>query len=139
MTAAPTAKTKDETMKTNLASTLSALADAFCSRWKREQVIHQPRLLNAALLISLLGPAPVTAQESGRSDGMRFVPDVPGQFDSLTLYADALGFHIGSSPNPSTCRHYQGMARVDAADDTPYLLGQPERQRAGRCPGGVRR
>ena len=53
---------------------------------------------------------------------MRFVPDVEAQFLALTERADALGFHLDGTPNPSSCRHYQGMTRVDAADGTPYFL-----------------
>jgi hypothetical protein len=76
----------------------------------------------AAFMILLLGPVSIIAQESERADGMRFVPDVPGQFNNLTIFADAMGFRIGDSPNPSKCRHYQGLARVDGPDGTPYLL-----------------
>ena len=53
---------------------------------------------------------------------MRFVPDVMNQFRDLTERADALGFHLGESPDPSTCRHYQAIMRVDAADGTPFFL-----------------
>jgi hypothetical protein len=79
-------------------------------------------VLKLALLISLLAPAPVRSQTSGRDDGMRFVPDVEGQFGSLAARPDPLGLHIGTSPNPSSCKHNQGLVRVDAADGTPYLL-----------------
>lgn len=75
-----------------------------------------------AMLISVLGLAPVSAQTSERRDGMRFLPDVMGQFESLSERPDPLGFHIGGSPNPSTCRHYQGIARVQGADGTPFFL-----------------
>ena len=50
------------------------------------------------------------------------VPDVVGQFNALTERADPMGFHIGDSPNPSTCKHYQGLARIEGADGTPYLI-----------------
>ena len=46
---------------------------------------------------------------NGRRDGMRFVPDVQSQFYYLTERADALGLHITTTPDPSSCRHYQGM------------------------------
>ena len=78
--------------------------------------------LRAALLISLLAPSTVSAQTSGRDDGMRFLPDVPGQFRALTERADPLGFHVGGSPNPSHCKHYQAITRVDGADGTPFFL-----------------
>lgn len=79
-------------------------------------------LLKAALLISFMVPAPVSAQISERRDRMRFVPDVPGQFKALTQRADALGLHRGNSTNPTSCRHYQGLVRVDGADGTPFFL-----------------
>ncbi len=53
---------------------------------------------------------------------MRFVPNVDEQFQLLTERADALGFHRRNTPNPSACRHYQALQRVDAADGTPYFL-----------------
>ncbi len=41
-----------------------------------------------------------------------FVPDVVDQFDKLALRPDGLAFGIGSSPNATTSKHYQGMART---------------------------
>ena len=84
--------------------------------------MNKRTFLKAALLISLLAPSSVIAQSSGRDDGMRFLPDVEGQFRALTERADPLGFHRGGSPNPSTCRHYQGMTRVDGPDGTPFFI-----------------
>ena len=78
--------------------------------------------LKAALLISFMVPSPVSAQTTERRDGMRFVPNVPDQFKALTERADALGLHRGNSTNPTSCRHYQGLVRVDGADGTPFLL-----------------
>ncbi len=75
-----------------------------------------------AMLISLLAPALLRAQASDREDGMRFIPDVAGQFRALTERADSLGFHISTTPDPSTCKHYQAIARVDGADGTPFFL-----------------
>ena len=62
---------------------------------------------------------------------IRFVPDVAGQFDALTERPDPLGFYRGSSPDPTSCKHYQGMVRVQSADGTPYLLVT----RSGNLPG----
>lgn len=89
--------------------------------------MNKQTFLKAALLISILAPAPVSAQTSGRRDGMRFVPDVRGQYLALTERADALGLDIrtstgGVSPDPSACKHYQAITRVDADDGTPYFL-----------------
>jgi hypothetical protein len=77
--------------------------------------------LKAAALSSLL-VSPLSAQQSDRADGMRFVPNVVEQFQALTELADPLGFHISTTPNPSMCRHYQAMTRVDGADGTPFFL-----------------
>ena len=49
-----------------------------------------------------------------------FVPNVVEQFNALTQRADPIGFHIGESPDPSLCKHYQGLARIEGADGTPY-------------------
>jgi hypothetical protein len=57
-----------------------------------------------------------------REDGMRFLPDVEGQFGSLSARPDPLGFHIDLTPGPTKCKHYQGVVRVQGADGTPFLL-----------------
>ncbi|HEX6903074.1 MAG TPA: hypothetical protein VF789_25375 [Thermoanaerobaculia bacterium] len=78
--------------------------------------------LKAAALASLLVLPPAGAQQSDRADGMRFVPNVYEQFRALTQFADPIGFHISTTPNPSMCRHYQAITRVDGADGTPFFL-----------------
>src|SRR4051794_26444710 len=78
--------------------------------------------LNTAALASLLVSLPVSAQQSDRADGMRFVPNVVEQFRALTELADPFGYHISTTPNPSGCRHYQAITRVDGADGTPFFL-----------------
>src|SRR5215813_11134491 len=81
------------------------------------------RLAGAGLaLAACAAPALVSAQSSGRPDGMVFIPDVPGQWRSLTERPEALGFHISTTPNPSGCRHYQGIARVHDAEGTPFFI-----------------
>ncbi len=50
------------------------------------------------------------------------VPDVVAQFNALAERADPLGFHIGDSPDPSHCKHYQGLTRIEGPDGTPYLI-----------------
>lgn len=59
-------------------------------------------------------------REPDREEGL--VPDVMGQFRNLQLHGDAMAFHLGVGDNPSLCRHYQGMARIDGPDGTPYVL-----------------
>ena len=79
-------------------------------------------LLGSVLLSFFFCPAMVIAQVSDRPDGMRFVPDVKAQFLALTSRADALGFNIGNTPNPSACKHYQSITRVDAKNGVPHFL-----------------
>lgn len=51
-----------------------------------------------------------------------FVPDVVAQFNALSFRPDPLGFDIAQSPDPTTCKHYEGIARLQAADGTPYFV-----------------
>src|SRR5687767_1321880 len=76
----------------------------------------------AAIALVFGLPAPTAAQTSNRPDGMRFVPDVIGQVGALSERADALGLNIGTTPDPSSCKHYQGMVRVSGADGTPFFI-----------------
>jgi hypothetical protein len=73
----------------------------------------------AAAFAAVAGLAAHTT--AAQTDSVRFVPDVAGQFDSLTVRPDAMGFYIGNSPNPTSCKHYQGIVRLDAPDGTPYF------------------
>lgn len=61
-----------------------------------------------------------------------FLDDVESQFEALALRPDGLAFDIGDSPDPRLCKHYQGLARVNGPDGTPYLLVA----RSGNQPGG---
>ncbi len=75
-----------------------------------------PRIAAALLLVAL-------GSTLGRAGNeMRFVPDVIGQFNDLSVRPDPLGFYRGPSPDPSLCKHYQGIVRVAAADGTPYFI-----------------
>ena len=71
-----------------------------------------PRLVfrDITLVLTLVLGAAIPAH--AQRPASWFVPDVVGQFNALTERADAMGFHIGESPNPSTCKHYQGLARI---------------------------
>jgi hypothetical protein len=53
---------------------------------------------------------------------VHFVPDVEAQFNALSFRPDPLGFDIGNSPDPTTCKHYEGIARLQGADGTPYFV-----------------
>lgn len=70
------------------------------------------------LVIGLAAAGPAAAQVKQLP---RFVPNVEDQFNALARRPDAMGFEL-NGPDPSQCRHMQGIARIDAADGTPYLL-----------------
>jgi hypothetical protein len=76
------------------------------------------RLVTFVLSASVGTAVPAHAQRPAQW----FVPDVIGQFNALTQRADPIGFHIGESPDPSTCKHYQGLTRIEGPDGTPYLI-----------------
>ena len=63
----------------------------------------------------------LVATEASAATRMRFVPDVVGQFDSISRRPDGLAFDIGSSPKPTKCKHYQGIVRGEAQDGTPIM------------------
>ncbi|MGZ8901075.1 MAG: hypothetical protein ACXW3Z_13360 [Limisphaerales bacterium] len=50
------------------------------------------------------------------------MPNVIEQFNALTPRPDPIGFYRGSSPDPTSCQHYQGMVRLQGADGTPYFI-----------------
>jgi hypothetical protein len=104
--------------------------------------MHGRTVLAAVVLAALpiVTDAPATAAESGVavagdiSTEQRFVPDVAAQFNALTLRPEGLGFDRGSSPNPSFCKHYQGVVRKDGPDGTPYLFVTKSGNAPSACP-----
>jgi hypothetical protein len=42
--------------------------------------------------------------------------------NALAVRPEALGFYRGGSPDATSCKHYQGIVRVEAADGTPYFI-----------------
>ena len=71
------------------------------------------RLALFAILVSFILPA---AGATGQGNNLPntelyFVPNVVAQFQALSERGDALGFGIGTSPDPSASNHYQGIAR----------------------------
>lgn len=83
-------------------------------------MIRRPFAYTTTIVFAALVGAAVPAQ--AQRPATWFVPDVLGQFNALSERADPMGFHIGESPNPSTCKHYQGLARIEGPDGTPYLI-----------------
>ena len=86
-----------------------------------------------ALILLLTGSA--VGQTSDRRDGMRFVPNVQSQFHDLSLRADGFGLNITTTPDPSTCKHYQGMVRAEGADGTPFFLVTRSGNTPSNAPG----
>ncbi|MDH3980172.1 MAG: PKD domain-containing protein [Gammaproteobacteria bacterium] len=62
-----------------------------------------------------------------------YVPDVINQFGALSVRADALGFSIGISPDPSASKHYQGIVRSHGRG-TPYFFVSRS-ETSGPCEG----
>lgn len=81
-----------------------------------KRVLH----LLIALLLSCIHGSVVSADPA--LPEIHFVPDVVDQFSALSTRPDALGFYKGDSPNPSRCKHYQGMVRYQGGDNTPYFI-----------------
>ncbi len=88
-------------------------------------------LLLGAALSAASGEAAGGASAAGAPPDLHFVPDVTDAFDALALRPDGLGFlPAAGDPSPSFCKHYQGVARVNAPDGTPYLFAT----RSGNVP-----
>jgi PKD domain len=58
---------------------------------------------------------------AGTTPEVYFVPNVKAQFNAFPDRAAALGFTIGNSPDPSACKHYQGIAR-STRPGRPYFF-----------------
>jgi hypothetical protein len=84
-------------------------------------------MLVVTILVSFAAAAAMAS-----SPEVYYPPDVAGQIRSLARRADAMGFHIGSSPDPSMCYHYQALARSNGAG-TPYFFVS----KSGNHPGGI--
>jgi hypothetical protein len=58
--------------------------------------------------------------------GQWFVPThfggVPGAFNALSKRGDALAIFPATGRAGTTCKHYQGVTRVNGPDGTPYLI-----------------
>jgi hypothetical protein len=77
-------------------------------------------MVTTALAVGFSASAATAAEE--RKDGMRFIPDVIEAFGALSEAPETLGFHITTTPDPSFCKHYQAIVRVNGADGTPFFL-----------------
>jgi hypothetical protein len=70
----------------------------------------------------LVGTGSTAFASSGAATEQRFVPNVIGQFNATSRRPEALAFKRGSSPEATLCKHYQGIARKDGPDGTPYVF-----------------
>lgn len=78
----------------------------------------------AAIALPSVSGATTTATASGTTD-LQFastIEGLDGAFVGLSSRADVLAFRKDMGPGASLCRHYQGIARKDAPDGTPYLF-----------------
>jgi hypothetical protein len=98
-------------------------------------------LFSAILLTGLaLGLMSETSLAQGGGEDYR-VPEVEQQFDNLQLHGDPLAFHLGVGDDPydwttvGYCKHYQGMARGEDVDGTPYFFITRSGVSTGGCLG----
>jgi len=95
--------------------------------------MRHARTATLVALLTLLSLAPCMAAVEA-IDGMFYVPDIVGQFNSLGLRGDGLAFGVGRLPeilDMSICKHFQGVVRTQGHDGTPYLIVS----RSGNDPG----
>ena len=96
------------------------------------------RLAQASLIAAVIAltSAPAAAQQVNQPG---FLGDVIGQFNALSVRPDPMGWDIGkaldpSMPDPTTCRHYEGIARVPQRRWHALFLLHPQRPQR-RNPG----
>jgi hypothetical protein len=87
------------------------------------------KMFTAILATVLLS---VACNPSKPNTEVYFVPDVVAQFNALPERAEALGFWIGSSPDPLICKHYQGLARRHGKG-TPYFFITKSGNKTSSC------
>lgn len=61
------------------------------------------------------------ASFAGAAPEVYYPSDVVNQFKGIAQRAEALGWSIGSSPDPSMCYHYQGLVRAHGPGQ-PYMF-----------------
>src|SRR3954463_10837361 len=88
--------------------------------------------LIALAAIGLAVPAAAPATDAPIATTVVSAPNVAAQFKALSERADALGFGIGPSADPTSCKHYQGMARSQGPG-TPFLFVTHNRNDGDFC------
>ncbi len=74
-----------------------------------------------AIIAAGSGGAAESATTSKGEPEIYFVPDVVGQFNALSYRPDGLTFGLGEGPEPTTCKHYQGVVRAHGPG-VPYFF-----------------
>lgn len=80
---------------------------------------RRPAPCRLSLVLLALGAA---APAGAAPRPAEFVPDLEAQFAALNVRADALGLDITTTPDPSSCKHYQSIVRVQGPDGTPFMI-----------------
>lgn len=90
------------------------------------RVFLRPASVVALGLAGLLPLATFAGPVRSASAGQHFVPEafggVVGAFNGLSKRPDALAIYPALGRTGTTCKHYQGIARVHGHDGTPYLI-----------------
>ena len=73
-------------------------------------------------LEAVIGPVPPAEQPV--ADVPYCVPSVEEQFDALKHHPEALGFHVGSTPDPTMFRHYQGIQRLAEPGNPVFFVSR---------------
>ena len=76
-------------------------------------------LFSAALMFGAHG---VYNNAFAGSPDFNSIPDVEDQFTNLNQRPDALGFNLHHGPDPTTCKHFQSVARYQHYSGIPYLF-----------------
>lgn len=83
----------------------------------------------AAIGACMLAPQAI-AQVQNPPPGGYTVDDVVSQFSLLAHHPDPISIGRGVGQDSTLCKHYQGIARYDLWDGTPYLIISRSGQRA---------
>ncbi|MEW5871074.1 MAG: Ig-like domain-containing protein [Chloroflexota bacterium] len=107
----------------------------FISRFISTIASQAPPILGLLLLLLLS-----TSSSLASSTGERRAPNVLDQFEKLQRHGDPIAVRVGVggtdyAPGPSVgpCKHYQGMARGESSNGTPYFFLTRSRNATGSC------
>jgi len=84
-------------------------------------------MMNAAAMLLL-----TTTAAMGQTGQHARVPNVQAQFGTLERFGDAMGFYIGTAPDPSQSKHWQGIARHPNPGSNVFYVSRNGENAAGR-------